>query len=544
MNQAQADSGSDPEDRPARVVAQAAARVAGRALVMLLLGLFPLASALVAVALAPPTHLEIAGASVAVKPVLGQDTSRLQNGALVRADHGRVPLIGKDVGVDIEADWNSLIPSDKGTRRYLTALWDDPAPELTRIQDAAREYLIEWSLVGFGVGACLVGGVLLVLRHRRRRLHGYTPEQERLVLDHNRRLRRTLAAAAVALVVVVDAFGTRTLLHEDHHTVVSSPEFRGTTLQGTEVNGLISEILPFHSILKPRNGFYDRVSRHLEEAVATDSGLHPGGDKVVFVLAEDFEDVNGMAREVGLTAKLVDADFIALTGDLTFAGKAVESYLVDTVNYYSDKKPVYLTPGLHDTETIVQAARAAGWHVADGTTETVDGLTMLLAADPRISTIGDFGTGDVLRDPDVDVDTFLTNTIREACATHPDFVLTHDHLLGRQIAVAGCQRRAVLDGRSYSFVGPQRVSTTSGGHTIEYTSGSAGGHASTQADPGDLNYPARFSVLTCNPDGRHVRYVVVTVNPDASVTLTPSIALRVPYADYLANGRTGGRDGR
>ncbi len=64
----------------------------------------------------------------------------------------------------------------------------------------------------------------------------------------------------------------------------------------------------------------------------------------------------------------------------------------------------------------------------------MDGLTLLTAADPRISTIGDFGTGDVLRDPDVDVDTFVANTTREACATRPDFVILHDHLLGHVVA--------------------------------------------------------------------------------------------------------------
>ena len=60
---------------------------------------------------------------------------------------------------------------------------------------------------------------------------------------------------------------------------------------------------------------------------------------MVFVLAEDFEDVNGMARQVGLTAQLLGADFIALSGDLTFAGKPIESYLIDTVDYYSAHTP-------------------------------------------------------------------------------------------------------------------------------------------------------------------------------------------------------------
>ena len=42
-----------------------------------------------------------------------------------------------DIGVDVDADWNRLIPSDERTRQYLVALWDDPTPQIGRIQDAA-----------------------------------------------------------------------------------------------------------------------------------------------------------------------------------------------------------------------------------------------------------------------------------------------------------------------------------------------------------------------------------------------------------------------
>jgi hypothetical protein len=250
---------------------------------------------------------------------------------------------------------------------------------------------------------------------------------------------------------------------------------------------------------------------------------------MTFVVAEDFEDVNGMARQVGLAAKLLDADFIALTGDLTFAGKPVESYIIDTVNYYSGDLPVYFSPGLHDTEAIVQAARARGWHVADGQTRTVDGLTMLAAADPRISRVGDFGVGDVLRDPEVDIDTFVKNTTDEACATHPDFVFLHDHLLGQQIAASGCQQVAVIDGRSYQFLGPRQVRTSDGGHAYELTNGSAGGHTTTEPDPGNIQHPARFAVITYAPRHQRTEYAVVTVYPDGSVTVSHRAGLDVPY---------------
>ncbi len=508
------------------------------AAVMLFLSV-PLAGAIVAVRYAPPSHVEIAGQPVAVKPVLGQDTSRLQGGALIRREHAHVGAVGLDFGVDISADWNRLIPSDKQTRRYLVALWDDPQPEISRIQDAARTYVLEWSLIGFLSGALASGGLVVLLRERRRRLAAYSPAEAAFVSAHNRRLRIGLVAVGVAGALVLDGLGLATYLHHDRHRVASSPIFRGTTLQGTEVNGLMSEVLPFLAILRPRDRFFDTVTANLQIALADRPHLRPHGDRMVFVLAEDFEDVNGMARQVGLAAKLVDADFIALSGDLTFAGKPIESYLIDTVDYYSGHKPVYLAPGLHDTSAIVDAARARGWHVPDGRTHVAGGLTLLAVADPRISQVGDFGVGDELRDPKVDLGTFLTDTTAEACQTRPDFVLVHDHVLGQQIAASGCPRVAVLDGRSYEFLGPHPVETTTGGQVYELTNGSAGGHVSTEPNPGDLQSPARFAILTYAPGHERARYAVVTVFPDASVTVTRRFGLDTPYTHAALSAGSG-----
>jgi hypothetical protein len=502
----------------------------------LLLISVPFASALVALRVAPPAHVEIAGQPVAIKPVLGQDTSRLQDGALIRPEHGHVGPLGLDVGADVSADWNRLIPSDPQTRQYLVALWDDPRPEIARLRGGARGYVITWGSIGFLVGAVVSGGVALLTRVRRRRLAAYSPEQRALVTDYNRRLRLGLVAAATAGALALDAVGLATLFHRDHHVVASSPLFAGTTLEGTEVNGLMAEVLPFLSILRPRDTFYDEVAHHLEAALADRDDLHSRGDRMAFVLAEDFEDVNGMARQVGLAAQLVDADFLAITGDLTFAGKPIESYLIDTVDYYSEDRPVYFAPGLHDTGEIVQAAQARGWHVADGHTHTIGGLTLLAAADPRISLVGIFQVGDVLRDPDLDLDAFVTDTTAEACATRPDFVMLHDHVLGHQVAASGCPRVAVLDGRSYQFLGSQRVPTTRGDDAYELTTGSAGGHVTTEPDPGNVANPARFAIVTYSPAHQRTGYAVVTVNPDASVTVSPRFDLGTPYADASASG--------
>ncbi len=515
------------------------ARLVRRIAVVTLGATAPFAGALVAVAYAPPAQVEIAGQSVSVKPVLGQDTSRLLNGALVRPEHTHVDVIGKDIGVDVDGDWNRLIPSDPQTRKYLTALWEDPTPQIGRLRDAARRYVVAWTALGFGAGAVVVAAVALGVRYRRRRLAGYPPEQADVIRRHNRRLRATLAVAGTAALVAVDAVAVGVWRHDDHHVVVSNPVFAGTTLEGTEVNGLAAEVLPFLSILRPRSTFYDMAAANLESAIADRPTLQRTDDEVVLVLAEDFEDVNGMARQVGLAADLVDASFLTITGDLTFAGLDVETYIIDTVDYYSDNRPVYFTPGLHDTPVVIAAAQTRGWHVGDGSTVDADGLDVLLAPDPRLSSVGDFSSGSVLRDPDVDTDQFVADTIEQACEDQPDLVVLHDHLLGRRIAEAGCQDIAVLDGRSFQFVGPQRVPTTSGDPTLEFTGGSTGGHVDTRPDPGTITNPARFAILTVQRDTGEASYAVVTVAPDASVTVTPEIRLDVPYQRFVTTGRTG-----
>jgi len=515
-------------------------RLVARLALAVLLVAAPFAGAIAAIRFAPAGHLEVVGQEVSLKPVLGRNTTELESGAIVRPEHGRIPILGKDVGLDLHVDWNALIPQDKQTRSYLTQLWDDPQPEIARITDAARGYVIRWALIGFGAVVVLEAGGWIGLRVRQRRLAGYSPDQARLISQHNRRLRLVSAAVVLVAVAALDVTAIRIYAADDQRTVVGSPVFQGTSMSGTEVHGLVGEVVPFLSIIEPRNDFYDKVSDNLDAALAK-TPLKAGKNEVLFVAGEDLEDVNGMARILGRTADLTDAAFLAYTGDLTFGGKAVESYIIDTINYYSAGTPVEFAPGLHDTETIVAAAQARGWHVGDGTThevEGVDGLKVLTAPDPRISTVGDFGSGTVLRNKDVDVADFVSAVGDEACRTAPDLVLLHDHKLGRQIAARGCHTAMVLDGRSYHLVGPREVATADGHTAVEFTAGSTGGHDTTIPDPGAIKSPATFEAFLYNTRTGETHYSIVTVKPDASVTVTPWISVQVPYADYVKDGTT------
>ena len=498
-------------------------------LAVVLLVLAPFAGAVLAVRFAPPSEAVVAGQTVRVKPVIGRDTTELQDGALVRPEHAHLdtPGGGIDIGLDLAFDWNSLLPQDKQTRAYLSQLFDDPTPAVAVVRRTAQAHLVRWASIGFASVVLAEVAVIALVRHRRHRLAALPPETAAAVAAHNARLRRSGVVAGAVAVVALNALAVQTVTQRDRRVVVGNPFFNGTSLAGTQVQGLAGEIVPFLSLLQPHSPFYDKVSDNLDEALAG-RDLRAGPDDVLFVAAEDFEDVNGMARTVGRAARLTGADFIAYTGDLTFAGKPVESYLIDTVDYYSDGVPVEFALGLHDTPDIARAASARGWTVADDHTHEVAGISLLALADPRITTVGSFGSGTVLRASDVGVETFVGNAIDEACAEEPDVVLLHDHLLGAKIAEVGCQKGLVLDGRSFRRIGPRVHTTDDGRASLEYTLGSAGGHVDTAPNPGDLQHPATFEVFSIDPSTDAVHVSVVTVRANASVRVDGPTLLPEP----------------
>ena len=505
----------------------------------MLLVLGPFAGAIVAVRYAPAATVTIAGQTVHVKPVLGRNTTELAGGAIVRPEHAH--LLGEDIGVDIGVDWNDVIPQAKSTRQYLTQLWDDPQPAMAAIKSTATRHIITWAAIGFGVVLFIEVGDALVVRWRRRRLAAYPDEVAEAIHGHMWPERVVVVGSAVVLLVALEATAVGVVAHREHETVVGSPVFAGTGLAGTEVDGLVREVVPFLSMIEPHSAFYDTVSDNLDKALGEDPDLRVKPDDVLFVEAEDFEDVNGMARIVGRAAQLTKADFITYTGDLTFAGKPLESYIIDTVNYYSGGIPVEFAPGLHDTDAITQAAASRGWTVADGRTHDIGNVSLLTLADPRISTVGDFGTGSVYRDPDVTGAEFLEAAEKEACETKPDLILLHDHVLGRPLAETGCAKVAVIDGRSYTLVGRQEVQARDGSTAIEYTVGSTGGHTTTQPNPGNIQSPATFEIFDLDPADGSLSVVVVTVKPDGSVSLsgrtqvTAPDSRRYPSSDTSAN---------
>jgi hypothetical protein len=492
----------------------------------------PFAAAAWAVEHGPATHVEIAGQDVAVRTKINQNTTRIDSSALILPLHYTVPIVHKNIGADIQFDINAINPSDKEDRAYLGEVWNDPKPAIDRIKRATLVHDVEWAVGTIGGVAAIEAGGLLWYRR-------YTNKHEQDSPTAVRDVRRALVGVALGGAVVANALGASVYAPNHNYTVVPTPALASGPLAGAEATGLLKDALPFTSVFDPDTSVSNEMAQNLERTLADRPDLVKGKNEVVFVLAEDLEDENDMARAIGITAKTVNADLITSMSDLTFAGKPIESYIIDTINYYSGNKPVVFAPGLHDTPYIVKTAEDRGWQIADGKTQDIDGVKVLFVPDPRISTVGDFGAGDILRNPNIDTQKSIDDAVNESCSTDTDLVVLHDHLLGSQIAKLGCQKVGVLDGRSYDYIGPQKVKRADGSIDYEYTGGSGGGHKSTKPDPGPLNHPASFSILKYNLETKIWSYARVTIDPDTQDKITPLISFDVPYAQFQKTHDTG-----
>lgn len=482
---------------------------------------FPFAVSATAVQFGPPEHIEIAGQDVAVKPVIGKNTSDL-DGAVVRPDHKT--LFGKDIGLSVHTNINNLLPQSKQERTYLAQLWQDPKPEIERIKDAANDYMLLWGGGGLAAGALLEAGALATIGRQRHKARALTEANRELIRTHNSGRNKAEAAIAGAVLLGVYAVGLQTLGHQDHYDVRPHPQLNGTALAGTEVNGLAGRVIPVAvALLNPdQANFYERATANLESAIANTPALQErNDDEVVYVVADDIEGVGGMAKLFGAAARAIHADGLIYTGDWTFGGSSMESYILDYPTYYSGHLPLRTAAGPHDTDTILQAeASRDDITVADNKTHTYDGLDQLILNDPRISTIGRFGTADIQRDPEATIDDFIANAVKEICETRPDLLALHDYKLAdhiiSQAQLQNCPLPLVIDGRSYNTLGQRTHSVANGNSTIEFTNGSAGGHTNTDPNLGIIQNPATLTVVKINKTLGTVTFVPITIKPDGT----------------------------
>lgn len=490
----------------------------------------PLAAGLVAIENAPANRVEIAGQDIAVKPVLGQDHTKIADGAVLRPEHYQIPVINKAVGIDVDANWNDILHQlqDKPSRDALTQLANDPEPEIARIQASAENYMLKWGLgVAGGVAAVELFGLGAVQLTRKR----IKNEPEAMQASIHRVVRPwAYGGAAVVLsgAVLISASAVHTYTHNDSRVIIGSAELAGGKLgNDTQLVGGLGDAAPYvESLLEVNNPFYDKVSINLAEAIAERPELQTTKDEQLFFAADDFQGNQGMARIYGESINLTDADASFYLGDWTDLGKLFETPLIDAYMYRAGDTDSYATLGLHDTDEIIQTEQDRGITMADNKTKVINGFRVLLLNDPRVSGIGSLNGVDSLRDPKIDVDTFIENAVQEIADNQPQLLFMHDNKLAKLILdeLAANQilpPALVVDGRNYQFEGARDYPAVDGSNAVEYTLGSGGAHFDTKAttDAITTRNPGTYSAFKYNDATKEWYYFSFTVNTDASVDI-------------------------
>lgn len=501
---------------------------------------FAMAGALTAIELSPPKHIDIVGEQVAIKPTIGQDTTKLQ-GFVILPMHARV--LGRDVGLNVSANWKSLTPTNKGARSAMKGLWEDPKPEVDRIQAAAQDYMIERGCYG-ALGAlsleALVGGLVLA---QRRKYQGYDERRARETREHNHLWKIAGFTAGSLVVAGTIANGYAVYNHNDHRVLTGNKAFEGTPFEGAEVDGPVGLALPIiRAGIEPETtSFYDTVAANLQTALDQRPELQKSKDEVTYLITDDLQQVNGMARIVGLSAAQINADRLLYLGDWEELGSDQESYIIDKALYYANNVPTSSAAGLHDTDNVLRIEDERGIEVADNRTHIREGIRQLVLNDPRVSNLAEFGSSFHLRDSEITVDTFVQNAVEEICTNHPQLLVAHDNLLVRQIITEAitqdCPLPLAVDGRSYSFIGPHYAYSLNN-KSLEFTTGSAGGHSDTNVHIGVIQSNATYAAIKVNQLTGETRYFVFTVTQDGGVNISAGIDIEVPYKEYQQTGQT------
>jgi len=400
--------------------------------------------------------------------------------------------------------------------------------------------LIRFGLVWGGLILASLAVAGLAGRRRLGELAGYW-RRHRLVAG-------LTVLAVLAGGVTVEAGRVRSLV-QGEGALVASPVFQDTVLDGARVTGRLGQALDDYGAqalqaYHQTTEFYDRAAEATQVALEAqlsrsqlfgsplvlasagrlDGGPYAGLQPVV--VSSDLHCNVGMAQVVGAVARGTGAKVVLDAGDLTMDGTSVEAYCVDgAAQGFGPEVTVVAVGGNHDTALTAAQEAAAGLTVLTGQVVQVEGLRVLGEADWART---DLGQGTVAGElSPVQVGQRLGEA---ACAEPVDLLLIHDPLVARYALEWGCLPLAV-SGHMHARSGPEVV-----GQGLAFTASSTGRDLAEKTLVGPLRAAAEVPVLLLDGAGRLVATQIVTVQPDASVSLGMiRLAPRVPPPAAVPN---------
>jgi hypothetical protein len=476
---------------------------------------------------------QVAGFDATIHPRIGQSFSYIDFGAAGSGTSDKHKQIaGIDIGINVRVQGNHLDLKDKATRAEIGQIGSHPDPEIDRVVSEAKKTALEQGLLVFG-GALLLEAEVVSYRLRRRKHFGteatnLTDNQRQVLRSESQRYYAKRAIAAAAVVGLV----TYPIVHPRHKAILADPILDGTPVQGLELDGPIDQIASIiKSAYESTGKFDDETNQNLKYAIGERPYLQPRDGWVSFVEADDLQDNDGQARQFGTLIRETHANFGNMSGDWSSITQlGIGSHIMDTVRSESNHALVLSEKGDHDDEQTEEYAKTSDITMGDNKARTIDGVSILPLNSVDVSSINTAGGYSSPRDSAVDTDKAVANAVKEISENHVTFAFVHDKdegaMLTQAVAKSGYDAPlVVIDGRSYNYVGPQRVSSVS--PLYNFTMGSSGGHTSTDFDPGPIHKPTIITWWAYNPSTGEVMYAPITFNPNATVSIPehPSVLI-------------------
>lgn len=416
---------------------------------------------------------EIAATSVTIEPNFSGDLE-IEPGAML--PNAKIPLdihagpVRTPIGMYVDVG-QSTIPAEAMVSDNLdqivatvAAVAASPDGEIARIEYLIRQEAKESALLG--AGASLLTATLIGLRRKE-------------LLERPGGIG--LAALAVA--------SAATILMPDNPVQVAQPDW----IPITDISPAASRIPPLKNVLVTDNAVTGGVRSLIDGVASTyqrsllsynqleaqvrensDELYKPTEDQQALFIFSDRHDNIGMDPVLKETANQIGADMVATLGDDTSSGDEWEAFSLRSITDAFQETTRIAVGGNHDNgDFVIDYLKRRGFITADGGVQNVNGVTMLLANDPRKS---DYTPQRLEGEKTfAEVEQEIADI---ACSSDDDvsLILVHDANMGRTALEQGCAD-LVVGGHTHVYSAPERIEAEDGSVGYTVTNGTSGGAA-------------------------------------------------------------------
>lgn len=330
-----------------------------------------------------------------------------------------------------------------------------------------------------------------------------------------------LAAATLSAAV---AIAPSTASASGNTSIPVSNVFDDTPLEGMRVTGkLLPELVNTvgKDILdrwRENDEFYDQVINNLRQAFNEGMTVRQHDDYPIVLFYADLHCNVGMARIIGETARLAEADIIADAGDTTMGGTALEEFCIQVLGKELPDIDRVVAGGNHDGTITENHLRRRDFNVLDGQVIETNGLRILGDDDVRRSQFGI----PIRQDGDESVRDFGRRLAATACADPAgvDILLVHEPNAAKAALERGCVT-TVLSGHMHRGV-IQTVELPGSTNAFHLNGDNASGATNDRPTLGPVSEksPAAIYLIKFSREtGRALYYQSITVHADAAVAL-------------------------